>query len=76
ELSVMPVNSVSQVLRLQTGVITADDLHVRGGRSGEIGYYIDGYRVEDPLFNSATADINNQAIQEMEFISGRQEVIQ
>lgn len=70
ELSVMPVNSVSQVLRLQTGVITAGDLHVRGGRSGEIGYYIDGYRVEDPLFNSATADINNQAIQEMEFISG------
>ncbi len=70
ELSIMPVNSVSQVLQLQTGVVNTGALHVRGGRSGEIGYYIDGYRVEDPLFNSATADINNQAIQEMEFLSG------
>lgn len=70
ELAVMPVNTISGVLQLHTGVVNTGTLHIRGGRAGEVGYYIDGYRVEDPLFNSAVADINNQAIQEMELLSG------
>lgn len=71
ELEVMPVSTISDVLQLQTGVVNRNGaLHIRGGRSGEVGYYIDGYRVEDPLFNSSVIEINNQAIQEMEFLSG------
>ena len=71
ELQTMPVNTLSGVLQLQTGVVNQGGaLHIRGGRSGEVGYYIDGYRVEDPLFNSTVIEINNQAIQEMELLSG------
>lgn len=70
ELKTMPVNTITDVLTLQTGVVNTGALHVRGGRSGEVGYYIDGYRVEDPLFNSNVVKINNQAIQEMELLSG------
>jgi len=70
ELKTMPVNTITDVLQLQTGVVNTGALHVRGGRSGEVGYYIDGYRIEDPLFNSAVVKINNQAIQEMELLSG------
>ncbi len=70
DLAALPVNSITAVLQLQTGVINDGALHVRGGRSGEVGYYLDGYRVEDPLFNGAVLQVNNQAIQEMELLSG------
>jgi outer membrane receptor for ferrienterochelin and colicin len=70
ELAMLPVNSISAVLQLQTGVVNTGALHVRGGRAGEVGYYLDGYRVEDPLFNGSVLEVNNQAIQEMELLSG------
>ncbi len=70
ELAVLPVNTISGVLQLQTGVVNTGALHIRGGRAGEVGYYLDGYRVEDPLFNGSVVEINNQAIQEMELLSG------
>ena len=70
DLEVMPVSTVTGVLQLQTGVVNTGSLHIRGGRSGEVGYYLDGYRVEDPLFNGQVIEINNRAIQEMELLSG------
>ncbi len=70
DLSVMPVNTIAGVLQLQTGVVNTGALHIRGGRAGEVGYYLDGYRIEDPLFNNAVLEINNEAIQEMELLSG------
>ncbi|MCU0411102.1 MAG: TonB-dependent receptor [Bacteroidetes bacterium] len=70
ELAVLPVNTISGVLQLQTGVVNTGALHIRGGRAGEVGYYLDGYRVEDPLFNGSVMEVNNQAIQEMELLSG------
>lgn len=70
DLAVMPVSTITGVLQLQTGVVNTGGLHIRGGRSGEVGYYIDGYRVEDPLFNGSVLEVNNQAIQEMELLSG------
>ncbi|MCU0454379.1 MAG: TonB-dependent receptor [Bacteroidetes bacterium] len=70
ELQTLPVSTISGVLQLQTGVVNTGSLHIRGGRAGEVGYYVDGYRVEDPLFNSEVLEINNHAIQEMELLSG------
>ena len=70
DLATLPVNSISGILQLQTGVVNTGALHIRGGRSGEVGYYLDGYRVEDPLFNGSVLEVNNQAIQEMELLSG------
>jgi len=70
ELAVLPVNTVGDVLRLQAGVVSSGGLHFRGGRSGELAYLIDGHRVEDPLFGGNPTDINNEAIQQMELITG------
>jgi len=70
DLETLPTNTLTGVLQLQTGVVNTGSLHIRGGRSGEVGYYLDGYRVEDPLFNSQVIEINNRAIQEMELLSG------
>jgi outer membrane receptor protein involved in Fe transport len=69
---VLPVTQVRDVLALQAGV-TSDgegDIHVRGGRSGEIAYLIDGTYVRDPFDNSLGGNVDAEAIQEMEVISG------
>lgn len=70
DIAMMPVSNITDVLQLQTGVVNTGALHIRGGRAGEVGYYIDGYRVEDPLFNNSVAEVNNQAVQQMELLSG------
>ncbi|UCF64854.1 MAG: TonB-dependent receptor plug domain-containing protein, partial [bacterium] len=69
---VLPVNTVQEVLALQAGVVTDADgqIHIRGGRVGEIGYLVDGVYVRDPFDNTAGGRVDVGAIQEMEVISG------
>ena len=51
ELLDLPVGDFKDVLSLQAGVTkdASGRLHMRGGRSGEIAYLIDGVAVDDPL---------------------------
>ena len=51
-------------------VQSGGDLHVRGGRGGEISYMIDGITVTDPFNAGMAVEIENNAIQELQFISG------
>ena len=73
EMKEMPVESFLGVLTTQAGVNQGADgaLHIRGGRSNEIGYYIDGVAVSNPFFtNSLAINISNKALEEMKVISG------
>mgnify|MGYP003328104578 CR=1 FL=1 len=46
-------------------------LHVRGGRSNEVGYFIDGVSVSNPFFtNSLAVSVSNKALEEMKLVSG------
>ncbi|MDD3642179.1 MAG: carboxypeptidase regulatory-like domain-containing protein [Candidatus Krumholzibacteria bacterium] len=50
ELEELPVDDVVEAIALKGGIVkTGDDLHVRGGRSGEVQFQIDGVPVDDPL---------------------------
>ncbi|MBN1164389.1 MAG: carboxypeptidase regulatory-like domain-containing protein [Candidatus Krumholzibacteriota bacterium] len=50
ELEELPVDDVVDALALKGGIIkTGDELHVRGGRDGEVQFQIDGVPVDDPL---------------------------
>ena len=50
QLQSMPVDDVLEVPGLKSGVVkTGEDMHVRGGRSGEVGVQIKGVPVCDPL---------------------------
>ncbi|KAA3635401.1 MAG: TonB-dependent receptor, partial [Calditrichaeota bacterium] len=42
----------------------------RGGRPSEVAYYIDGFSQQDPLSGLSTANISNNAIQEVSITSG------
>ncbi|MCW8960243.1 MAG: TonB-dependent receptor [Ignavibacteriaceae bacterium] len=72
EILNMPVNSIQDILTTKAGFTTDSDgqIHVRGGRVGEIGYLIDGVKVDDPLYGRFSNTLNKDAINEMEIISG------
>lgn len=71
EVDMLPVEEFEDVLALQAGVVsTGGEMHVRGGRGGEISYMIDGISVTDPYNAGVAVEIENNAIQELQFISG------
>ena len=71
EIDALPVANFTELLSLQAGVTgSGSNLHVRGGRSNEVAYMIDGTIVVDPLLGGLATDINNDAIQEMSLLSG------
>ncbi len=72
ELLSLPVREVGEVLELQAGVVrdAGGQLHIRGGRSNEILYMIDGMQVLDPLNRTSGLRIDNQSIQELQAITG------
>ncbi|MDD4857239.1 MAG: TonB-dependent receptor, partial [Candidatus Krumholzibacteria bacterium] len=50
QMKELPVDGVVEAVALKSGIVkTGDDLHVRGGRSGEVQMQIDGVPVNDPL---------------------------
>ena len=64
-IEALPIRSVTELYSLQSGVVKVesrtygipghedrglDEVHVRGGRSGEIAYMIDGMYIRNPIF--------------------------
>ena len=72
EMINMPVENFKDVLATRAGFTTDAEggMHVRGGRTKEILYMIDGMIVEDPMEGDFTGTVNQNAIQEMSVISG------
>jgi len=46
------------------------EINLRGGRPSEVAYYVDGFSQQDPLTGISTANISNNAIQEVSVQSG------
>jgi len=71
-ISEMPVESFDEILELQAGIVRGSDnkIHIRGGRASEIIYLIDGIPVNDPFSNEISVEVDNDAIQELQVISG------
>lgn len=45
-------------------------LNIRGGRSSEVAYFVDGFSQQDPLSGISTTNINNNALSEVEITTG------
>src|ERR1035437_1500150 len=72
QISALPVAEFDDILRLQAGVNkdAGGGFHIRGGRSSEIAYWVNGVSITDPYDNSRGVDIDNSSIQELQVISG------
>ncbi len=72
QIKELPVQEFNDVLQLQAGVSkdAGGGFHIRGGRSSEIAYQVNGISITDPYDNSRGIDIDNSSIQELQVISG------
>jgi len=67
EIVSLPVTDISELIMMQTGVVRDAEggLHVRGGRSDEIAYYVDGASSQDPLLGGLGSHIQLDTIEEL-----------
>jgi outer membrane receptor protein involved in Fe transport len=74
EIAELPTNTLEDILKLQSGIVGAHGkIHMRGGRTGELAYVIDGHRtlrVESPMYGGMSTDINAEAIEEIGIVTG------
>ncbi len=73
DIAAMPRDTVNGILQTQAGVAVnnaSGALHIRGGRSMEIKYLIDGLPVNDPIGSSLGINISTNALEQMEVITG------
>lgn len=72
DIQVAGLKSVQDIVALQPGVVFADnEIHIRGGRTHENAYLVDGVSVQDPLAGSGFGlQLSPASIQEMEVITG------
>jgi outer membrane receptor protein involved in Fe transport len=71
QIATLPVRDFVEVLQLQAGVVgEGGRIYVRGGRDNEVAFMIDGTYVKDPVLGALGTRVNNDAIQEMVFLSG------
>ncbi|MCG3157148.1 MAG: hypothetical protein DKINENOH_03779 [bacterium] len=67
----MPVRSVNAVIALQPGVVAQNGgLYVRGGRSDEVGYYLEGANARDADNGSNAVTVIPEALEEFQIQAG------
>jgi len=72
DIEKMPVQELGDLLNIQAG-ITRDaggGIHIRGGRSTEVSYLVNGISITDDFSRSQALQIENESIQELQVISG------
>ncbi len=71
-MKALPIVEVSDAIELQAGLVkdAGGGLHVRGGRSGEISYWIDGVPVTDVYDGGTVVEVNKNMVQELQVVSG------
>ncbi len=71
EIEDLPVQEVRDVLELQAGIVrSGNSLHIRGGRAGEVAYWVDGVATTDVYSGSMGINVENSAIEELQVVSG------
>jgi outer membrane receptor protein involved in Fe transport len=71
EIEMLPIESPFDIVSFQAGAaIDRRGIHVRGGRETEIAYAVNGASILDPVFSRASANYDENAIQEMIVLSG------
>jgi outer membrane receptor protein involved in Fe transport len=71
EIAALPVQEFRDVLELQAGIVrSGNDLHIRGGRAGEVAYWVDGVATTDLFSGGSGVTVENSAIEELQVVSG------
>jgi len=71
DIAALPIRNVTNIIGLTSGVVVQNGLiFIRGGRSDEVGYYLEGMSSRNPLSNQNAVRISSDAIEEIQVQSG------
>ncbi|MGB2868603.1 MAG: carboxypeptidase-like regulatory domain-containing protein [Bacteroidota bacterium] len=67
----IPFRGLQNILALNAGVILQNgNLYVRGGRNGEVSYYLEGANTTNPITNTQNVGVIQEAIEEVQLQAG------
>ena len=72
DIQMAPVEDINDIVSMQSGVVKTDNsIHIRGGRSYENAFLVDGVSVQDPLSGTGFGlELSANSIEEVEVITG------
>jgi outer membrane receptor protein involved in Fe transport len=67
----LPIRGFQNLLALNAGVVQQNgNLYVRGGRAGEVAYFLDGANTTNPINNTQSIGVIQEAIEEIQLQAG------
>ncbi len=71
QIESIPIRGTNNILNLQASVVVQDgNVHIRGGRNNETGYYLDGASIVNPVSNQRAVHIIQDAVEELQVLAG------
>jgi len=71
DIDALPIRNVTNIIGLSAGVVIQNNLiFIRGGRSDEVGYYLEGVTTKNPLTNRNAIAVSQDALEEIQVQSG------
>ena len=71
DIDALPVRGINNILALTPGVVLQDNtIFVRGGRQDEVGYYLEGANITDPVVGGRKVTLVQDAIEEIQVQAG------
>jgi outer membrane receptor protein involved in Fe transport len=65
------INTVEEAIAVQAGVVLEQgQIHIRGGRSGEVKYFVDGMQISDAFVGANVMNVSFASLSEFEVLSG------
>ncbi|MBD3409037.1 MAG: TonB-dependent receptor [Ignavibacteriales bacterium] len=71
DIEALPVRGLNSIVALEPGVTAQDgQIYVRGGRRDEVGFYLEGTSITNPVYGGRAVSIPQDAIEEVQVQSG------
>ena len=71
DIEILPGRGLGSVINLQPGVVIDEGaLHIRGSRSDEVGYFVDGAAARNPVSGGRAVAVIDEALQEIQLQAG------
>lgn len=71
DIEALPVRGIDNILSLTPGVTLQDNtVFIRGGRQDEVGYYLEGTNITDPLVGGRAITLVQDAVEEIQVQAG------
>lgn len=71
DIDAVPVRGVDNLYAIIAGVIVQNNtVHIRGGRQDEVGYYLEGTNITDPVVGGRQVTLVQDALEEIQVQSG------